>query len=431
MQYHELNLDGLVGPTHLFSGLSYGNIASETHKDSISNPKAAALQGLEKMKFLADLGIKQAIMPPQLRPRLDILQARGYKGSPEQILKQCYQQDFKLFCAVSSSSSMWTANAATISSSLEARLLSFTPANLSSKFHRSIETAETATRLQTIFPHATHHPALDSRLRDEGAANHTRLAPSHSKPGIDFFVYGYSIDTKLAEPHKFPARQALEASQAIIKNHGLNLERVVLAQQSTKAIDAGVFHNDVISTGNCNLFIYHEFSFENQNQVIEELVLKYQALTNQELMLIAVKENEVSLKQAVSSYLFNSQIVSLEDGSMLMLAPLECKKDQVVNQFLTKLIASAENPISKIEYFDLRESMNNGGGPACLRLRVVLSDDELRAMSQNYLLTDELYNKLAHWVQAHYPAKLEYTDLLEPDFYGQILLIFDKLGKIL
>ncbi|MBT6842863.1 MAG: N-succinylarginine dihydrolase [Candidatus Melainabacteria bacterium] len=431
MKYHELNLDGLASPTHLFSGLSHGNIASETHKGSISNPKAAALQGLAKMKYLADLGLKQAVMPAQLRPRLDILRAQGFQGDPESILKQAYEQDYELFCAVSSSSSMWTANAATISSSLEAKTLTITPANLSCKFHRSIETIETAQRLQTIFPQANHKPALDLMLSDEGAANHTRLAPSHSKPGIDLFVYGYSLENpKILAPNIFTARQALEASQTIIQNHGLDLQRTVLAQQSIKAIDAGVFHNDVISTGNLNLFLYHEYSFENQSQVIEELASKYKATTNEELVLIEVKDSEISLKQAVSSYLFNSQIVSLDDGSMLILAPIECKENKAVNQFLTKLI-KVNNPISQIEYFDLRESMNNGGGPACLRLRVLVSDEELAAMNPHYLLNDELYGKLVTWVKKHYRDRLEPKDLLETGFYHGIEAAFDELESIL
>lgn len=383
------------------------------------------------MKSLADLGIKQAVMPPQLRPRIDILQAKGYKGNPKDILQECYEKNHELFCAVSSSSSMWTANAATISSSLETTTLTISPANLSSKFHRSIETIETAARLQTIFPHAKHQPALDSRLSDEGAANHTRLAPAHSKPGIDLFVYGYSLDNpSIISPQVFPARQALEASQAIIHNHGLDLQRTVLAQQSIKAIDAGVFHNDVISTGNCNLFLYHEHSFENQSQVIEELSTKYKATTHEELILIEVKDSEISLKQAVSSYLFNSQIVSLDKGGMLILAPIECKENQVVNQFLTKVLET-NNPITKIEYFDLRESMNNGGGPACLRLRVLVSDEELAAMNLHYLLNDELYGKLVTWVKKHYRDRLEPKDLTEAGFYQGIETAFEELELIL
>lgn len=431
MKYHELNLDGLVGPTHLFSGLSHGNIASETHKGHVSNPKAAALQGLAKMKYLADLGIKQAVMPPQLRPRIDILQTKGYQGKPEDILCECFEKDFQLFCAVSSSSSMWTANAATVSSSLETKTLTISPANLSSKFHRSIETIATAARLQTIFPEATHHPALDSRLSDEGAANHTRLAPAHSKPGIDLFVYGYSLDNpNIKSPTIFPARQALEASQTIIANHGLDLSRTVLAQQSIKAIDAGVFHNDVISTGNCNLFLYHEHSFENQSQVINELAYKYKQTTGEELITIEVKDSEISLKQAVVSYLFNSQITSLEDGSMLILAATECKENQVVHQFLGNLI-QANNPISQVKYFDLKQSMNNGGGPACLRLRVLMSEAELAAMNPHYLLNDELYGKLVTWIKKHYRDRLEPKDLLETGFYQGLEAAFEELELIL
>lgn len=418
MKYYELNLDGLVGPTHLFSGLSYGNVASETHKGSISHPRAAALQGLEKMKFLADLGIKQAVMPPQPRPELQVLRAQGYQGSDQEVLQQAFEQDYELFCSVCSSSFMWTANAATVSSSLEASSLNFTPANLSSKFHRSIEAARTTENLKLIFPQAKHHAPLRADLKDEGAANHTRLAPSHSKPGIDFFVYGYSIDENLIEPKKFPARQAKEASQTIILNHGLDPARVVLAQQSTRAIDAGVFHNDVISTGNCNLLLYHEFSFENQTQVIEELHHKYKTITGEELISIEVKNSEVSLEQAIKSYLFNSQIISLPTGGMLLLAAIECEEEPQVKTFIDKLVANPHNPITQVKYFNLRESMHNGGGPACLRLRVVMSEAELAAMNQNYLLTERLYEQLRVEIEASYPEALKPEDLVKTRIVG-------------
>ena len=411
MKYYELNLDGLVGPTHLFSGLSYGNVASETHRGAVSHPRAAALQGLEKMKFLADLGIKQAVMPAQPRPDLQALRAQAFQGSDQEILQQAYEQNFELFCSVCSSSFMWTANAATVSSSLEAEALIFTPANLSSKFHRSIEAQYTAAKLKEIFPQAKHHATLNPELRDEGAANHTRLAPAHSKPGIDFFVYGYSINEKLAEPQNFPARQAKEASQTIITNHGLDSNRVVLAQQSTKAIDAGVFHNDVISTGNSNLLLYHEFSFENQTQVLEELHHKYKQTAGKELISIEVKNDEVSLEQAVKSYLFNSQIISLPAGGMLLLAAIECQGDPQVKAYIDKLISSPANPITQVKYFNLRESMHNGGGPACLRLRVVMSEAELAAMNQAYLLNDELYGRLKNWIELNYPQELKPEDI--------------------
>ena len=58
MKAYEVNFDGLVGPTHNYSGLSFGNIASEQSLKDVSNPKLAAQQGLAKMKALSDKGLK-------------------------------------------------------------------------------------------------------------------------------------------------------------------------------------------------------------------------------------------------------------------------------------------------------------------------------------------------------------------------------------
>jgi succinylarginine dihydrolase len=76
----------------------------------------------------------------------------------------------------------------------------------------------------------------------------------------------------------------------------------------------------------------------------------------------------------VETYLFNSQLLSREDGSMVLILPQESREHAGVWRYLTTLLEQ-DNPISEIKVFDLRESMSNGGGPACLRLRVVLTDE--------------------------------------------------------
>jgi succinylarginine dihydrolase len=67
----EVNFDGLVGPTHNYAGLAPGNLHSINNKSKPSNPCEAALQGLDKMKLMHDLGYKQAIIPPQERPLIN------------------------------------------------------------------------------------------------------------------------------------------------------------------------------------------------------------------------------------------------------------------------------------------------------------------------------------------------------------------------
>src|SRR5262245_13496570 len=267
---HEINFDGLVGPTHNYAGLSYGNIASMKNKSAVSSPKQAALQGLEKMRLLAGLGVKQAILPPHERPHVATLRTLGFRGSDADVLKAAQKQDTVLLAAVCSSSNMWTANAATVSPSADTAdgKVHFTPANLISQFHRSLEPPTTARLLGAIFPESAscfvHHPPLPcaSHLSDEGAANHTRLARRHGEAGVEIFVYGRrAFDGADAGPRKFPARQTSEACAAIARNHQLDPGRVIFLRQSPAAIDAGAFHNDVVSVGNENVLLYHQAAY--------------------------------------------------------------------------------------------------------------------------------------------------------------------------
>lgn len=433
MKYYEVNFDGLVGPTHLYAGLSTGNIASEINKGNLSNPKQAALQGLEKMKYLHDLGIKQAVIPPQFRPHIEILKNKGYQGSVENILKTVYESDPDLFKSVCSSSSMWTANAATISPSADTKdhKLHITPANLASKFHRSLEAHTTSRILRKILPYASHHAPLTASFGDEGAANHSRFAPSYEAAGIELFAYGYSFNNPHEErPQIFQARQSKEASEDIVSMHHLAPEQVVFAKQNPQAIDLGVFHNDVISTGNLNLFLYHELSFENTAAVIYDLNSKYYKLHKEDLILIEVEEKDLSIKEAVQSYLFNSQIVSLND-EMILIAPEESQLNPKTEKIIKKIIADQNNPINKVKYLDLRQSMRNGGGPACLRLRMVMSEAEIAQAHQPVFMSNKLYSALYQWIEKNYRDQLAAEDILDPAFYEEQLFAFKQLEKIL
>ena len=430
----ELNLDGLVGPTHNYAGLARGNLASSSNANQVSSPREAALQGLAKMKALADKGLLQGVLPPQERPHMPTLRRLGFRGSEAAILAQADRESPELLSAVSSASSMWTANAATVSPAADTadHRVHFTPANLASSFHRSLEASETGRILRSIFTDDAwfaHHPPLPTvtQFGDEGAANHTRLCASHGKPGVELFVYGQmAFDSRAAMPQRFPARQTLEASQAVARLHGLKPERVVFAQQNPAAIDAGVFHNDVIAVGNENLLFYHELAFLNEEPLLAELREK---LGSTPLETLRVTSDQVPLEDAVSSYLFNSQLLSV-DGGMVLVVPGECREVPSVSRYLDEVLA-ADNGITAIETFDLRQSMRNGGGPACLRLRVALDDDAVAAMNQGVLLTDELYERLVAWVQGHYREELLPGDLADPALLQESRHALDELTAIL
>ena len=434
----EFNFDGLIGPTHNYAGLSFGNVASESHQNKISNPKSAALQGLEKMKFVAGLGIGQCVLPPLVRPRLEFLRDLGFSGTDEQIVDKAYKQSPALLASCFSASNMWTANAATVSPSADCQdgRLHVTPANLSSTLHRSIEHPSTTRNLRAIFSDPKQfvvHDPLSSQagLSDEGAANHTRLSPAHDRSGIELFAFGIdTIDRAAPRPKKFPARQTRLASESIARNHGLNLDAAVLLQQNPAAIDAGVFHNDVISVGNENVLLCHEMAFVDQANQLAKLRTRFEQQFECPLFVIELSDKELPLADAVSSYLFNSQLVTRADGNMMLICPLECSENPNAKRCLEKIVEQS-NPIQEVEFLNLRQSMNNGGGPACLRLRVVLTTQQQAAMHQGIIFNDPLHGELVDWVESHYREKIAPDDLRDPALIRESFDAIASLAKIL
>ena len=431
----EANFDGLVGPTHNYSGLSFGNVASQTNSDRPSNPKAAAKQGLVKMKALADMGFVQGVLAPHERPHIPTLRALGFSGNDAQILAKAAQQAPKLLAAVSSASCMWTANAATVSPSADTHdgRVHFTPANLVNKFHRAIEHPTTAAILQATFQDSryfAHHAALPSNdyFGDEGAANHTRFCESYGTPGVELFVYGASaFDQRYPRPQRYPARQTLEASQAIARHHGLNPKTSVFVQQNPDAIDAGVFHNDVIAVGNGNVHFFHELAFLDNDRMRQQLEQAWGDRSTP-LYFVEVPESAVSLTDCVQSYLFNSQLLSHADGHMTLIVPNECQENEAVWAYLTELV-SGSTPIQTVQVFDLKQSMSNGGGPACLRLRVALTEQELAAVNPATLMNDALFATLDDWIERHYRDRLVEADLADPALLNESRQALDELTQ--
>jgi succinylarginine dihydrolase len=422
----EVNFDGLIGPTFNFGALSFGNRASMSHWGDTSSPRAAALQGLEKMKLLYELGVPQGILPPLVRPYLDPLRQRGFRGTDAEVLRRAAREDWELLAACYSASAMWAANSATVTPSRDSAdgRMHFTAANLISKFHRSLEADQTAAALRTIFgdrEHFQHHGPLPRAdvWADEGAANHTRLCLEHGGPGLHLFVYGRDAVVPGPQPVQFPARQTRQACEAICRQHGLRASRVVFAQQNPAAIDAGVFHNDVIATGHRDVFFYHELAYVDTPAVVQRLGRAFESLTGRPLRLIEVSEREIPLDLAVRSYLFNSQLVTAADGSTVLVAPRECEQLPRVRTYLERLLRRRGCPIDAVELVQVSQSMCGGGGPACLRLRVVLTEEQLAGLGGNVLLTEELYQQLGEVIERTYPEEVSFADLSDPYFLEQ------------
>lgn len=413
MNLIEANIDGLVGPTHNYAGLAYGNEAAQTNAGEPSNPKLAALQGLRKMRLLMELGIPQLVMPPHPRPNLPFLRALGFTGDIRACMEQVARQAPALLPYCYSASAMWAANAATVapsSDTADARV-HFTPANLAATAHRAVEPAFTARSLRRIFAHSryfVHHDPLPPSLllADEGAANHMCLQGESG--GVHIFVYGREQASLTQHTARYPARQALAASQAVARLHGLSPERTLFVRQTPAAIDAGVFHNDVIATSHDHLLLYHEQAFAEGEAPVEAL-----RRIAGDICTIRVSTQELALADAVKTYLFNSQIVTVPTG-MVLIAPAECAEHPAARRVIERIRAAEDNPIREVHFMELRESMRNGGGPACLRLRMPLTADELAAVHSGIVLTDTLYGHLATWVERHYRDRLPPSDLADP-----------------
>ena len=430
----EANYDGLVGLTHNYGGLSAGNLASAHNVGQVSRPREGALQGLAKMKRLHDAGLVQGVLPPHERPFLPLLREAGFSGTDSHIIETASKNAPALLKAASSSAFMWAANAATISPSGDTSdgRLHASAANLTTMLHRSIEGSQTTRSLLAAFPEeariAIHAPLpAQESFGDEGAANHVRLCAEHGEAGVEIFVHGRLSGF---EPGlKFPARQTLMANEALARRHGLNSDRTVYARQAPATIEAGAFHNDVVCVGAKTCLFFHEYAFADTQRVKDEIRRAAKTLFAPQFEMVS--EDDVPLRDAITSYLFNSMLVEMpNEARLVLIAPAECRETPSVARYCEKLVAG-NGPIGRVDFVDVRQSMRNGGGPACLRLRVVLSDAEHAAANPKMLLDDALYEQLTVWVKRHYRETLAPADLADPHLLAEGQEALDELCAIM
>ncbi len=433
----EVNFDGLVGLTHNYGGLSAGNVASMTHGGSESSPRAAAREGLAKMRFVRDLGVLQAVLPPHPRPSLSFLRSIGFGGSDEEVLAAAARGDGLLLRLASSAAAMWTANAATVAPSSDTRdgRLHIVPANLQQMLHRAIEASTTTSVLRAIFADdarfCVHDPLPGGgQLADEGAANHTRLFVPGAGGDVDvavhLFAWGRSALGEGQGPKRFPARQTEEASQALARLLEVPEERALFPRQHPNGIDAGAFHTDVLAVGNGNVLLVHELAFFDLDRLVADL----QARLGDTLHVVIARERELPVADAVAAYPFNSQLITLPSGDMVIIAPEDSQRTERARAYLDRVVESGVG-VSAVHYKDLRQSMNNGGGPACLRLRVVMSDEERAAVQARVFLDDALLAELESWVERRYRDRLHAKDLADAALAREGMEALDELTQIL
>lgn len=427
----EANADGLIGPTHSYAGLSPGNLASSLNRGEASNPRAAVLQGLDKMKRLADLGLPQFVLPPHERPNIPFLRTLGFSGSDAQVLERAWQDTPAFAAAACSASPMWAANAATVTPSADSAdgRVHFTPANLHTNLHRSLEHEQTKRALDALFSDPDRfavHDALPAvgHLADEGAANHVRLCRDHGEPGVNLLVWGRDAFEPWDGP--YPARQTRQASEAVGRRHGAR--GVVLAQQGRAAIAGGTFHNDVVCVGSLDTLFHHELAFEDADQTRRDI---RDAAKGFEPIFVEVSAADLPLADAISSYLFNSMLIRVPgEDRLTLICPTETQENARAHA-VAESVASSNGPIGRVEYVDVRQSMRNGGGPACLRLRVVLTEAELAATNAAMRLTDELHGALSVWGATWYRDRLTPADLADPQLLVESRGALDELTQIL
>jgi len=434
VQAVEANFDGLVGPTHNYGGLSEGNLASSRNEGLVSSPRQGVLEGLAKMKRLADSGLVQGLLPPHERPYLPFLRRAGFSGSDEAVIEAAWKAAPGLLRKACSASPMWAANAATVSPSADTGdgRLHFTPANLLTTLHRSLEGEQTRRALQWAFPDTGRfavHDVLPMQpdFADEGAANHVRLCAEQGGPGVEIFVYGREAGE--AWSGKFPARQTLEACQAVARSHGLDPERTVFLRQSTDAIEAGAFHNDVVCVGTRTTLFFHELAFADKADALAQIRRAAEGLFEPDF--VEVPDADVPIADAVTSYLFNSQLLEWPgEDRLVLIAPKETEETDTTHAYCAAL-TGGNGPIGRVEFVDVRQSMRNGGGPACLRLRVVLSEAERAAVAPQALMSDALYDQLTVWAERHYRDRLAPNDLADPALLRESRDALDALTGIL
>lgn len=430
MRIVEANVDGLIGPTHTYAGMALGNLAAQASAGTPSDPRAAALEGLAKMERVAALGVPQFVLPPQLRPDVGFLRAVGFGGSDAAVLEAAFRDAPALAVNATSASFMWAANAATVTPSIDSGdgRVNFTPANLLTNLHRSLEPPATTAALRALFADrerfVVHEPLpAQPAFADEGAANHVRLHDGGE--GVELFVWGRAA----GEPQtgRFPARQTREAFEAIARRHGSR--RPVFARQSRAAVDAGAFHNDVVCVGTRTTLLHHQAAFEDTRAT--HLAIRRAAEGLFEPVLLEVSEAELPLADAISAYLFNSQLLEVPgEDRLLLLAPVEVRENDRARAVAERL-ADGNGPIGRVEYVDVRQSMRNGGGPACLRLRVALTEAELAAAHPGRRLTRELADALRGWINRNYRDRLTIADLADPQLLVEGRAALAELDAVL
>ncbi len=233
--------------------------------------------------------------------------------------------------------------------------------------------------------------------------------------GFHVFVYGDADNSP--RPSRHLARQTLAACQAVARLHRLDPARTFFLQQHPAAIDAGVFHNDVIATSHKNLLLMHEQAFLNAEPELARLASAFEQATGTALQVVMVRQEQLSLEDAVKSYLFNSQLLTPSgDGSaMTMICAAQCERMPQVRDLIDGWIALSSHPISDVRYVSLDQSMSGGAAPRLFAIAIALPASAIDRFAPSYRLTAHRAAQLAELITDFYPSELTWETLASPE----------------
>ncbi len=182
----------------------------------------------------------------------------------------------------------------------------------------------------------------------------------------------------------------------------------------------------MIAVGSGSLLLCHEQAYVDQAHVLDALAQSI----GDSFEAIVVPDAALTVDDAVSTYLFNSQLLPRADGRFMLVAPADIRDNPRVSAYVDALIASG-GPIAEVLTFDLRQSMRNGGGPACIRLRVPLTAEERAAVSARVFVDDALADELEAWIRRNYRDRLSPADLADPSLLDESRRALDELTRML
>ena len=141
---------------------------------------------------------------------------------------------------------------------------------------------------------------------------------------MDLFVWGREAWETWTGA--YPARQTLEASQAIARRHGAH--RPVFARQAKAAIAGGVFHNDVVCVGAKTCLLFHERAFEDKAAMMDGVRRAAEGLFEPEFIEVSAADLPLP-KTRVKSYLFNSPTPGAAqlEARLTLLSPTETRNN--------------------------------------------------------------------------------------------------------